>query len=96
MVSTSWHRTILVEYTCGILHDLKTDLQLSSMSLENRQGAYGSLSVKVLSYLFLQQVSRLSRKTFHQIKLELSGQRHILSDLSKHFHEQNPKNTDKH
>ena len=58
------------------------------MSLGKREGAYASLGVKVLSYLFMQQVSRLSRKTFHQIKLELSGQRHILSNLSKHFHEQ--------
>ena len=76
------------EYACGILHDMKTDLKLSKMSLEGRQGAYASLGVKVLSYLLMQQVSRLTRKTFHQIQLELSGQRQILSDLSKHFHEQ--------
>lgn len=69
---------------------LKTDLQLSSISLENRVGAYASLGIKVLSYLFIQDVSRSVRKTFHQIQLELSGQRHLLSTLREHFHEQIP------
>ncbi len=69
---------------------LKTDLQLSSISLENRVGAYVSLGIKVLSYLFIQDVSRSVRKTFHQIQLELSGQRHLLSTLSEHFQEQIP------
>ena len=67
---------------------LKTDLQLSKMSSRGRKGAYTDIGVKVLSYLLLQDVSRSVRKTFHQIQLELSGQRHILSDLSKHFQEQ--------
>lgn len=69
---------------------LKTDLKLSKMSLEGRQGAYASLCVKMIGYLQGQQVSRWSGKTFHQIQLELSGQRHILSTLRKHFHEQIP------
>ncbi len=76
------------EYACGILHDLKTDLKLSSMSLENRQGAYANLGVKVISYLLRQQVSRSVHKTFHQIQLEFSGQRQMLATLSSHFHEQ--------
>lgn len=59
------------------------------MSLKARQGAYASLSVKVLSYLFIQQVSRLSGKTFYQIQLELSGQRHFLATLSEYLYEQN-------
>ena len=67
---------------------LKTDLQLSKMSSRGRKGAYADIGVKVLSYLLLQDVSQSVRKTFHQIQLELSGQRHILSALSKHFHEQ--------
>ena len=37
---------------------LKTDLKISKMSLTGRQGAYASLGVKVLSYLFMQHVSR--------------------------------------
>ena len=69
---------------------LKTDMKLSKMRLTGRQGASASLCVKVMSYLQIQQVSRLSRKTFHQIQLELSGQRHILSTLREHFHEQIP------
>lgn len=67
---------------------LKTDLKLSKMSLETREGAYTTLGVKVISYLMLQDVSRSVGKTFHQIQLELSGQRHIVSALRKHFHEQ--------
>ena len=80
----------MAEYACGPLHDLKTDLKLSSMSLEGRQGAYANLGLKVLSYLLIQQVSRSTWKTFHQIQLTLSGQRQMLSDLSTHFHEQIP------
>ena len=47
------------EYACGILHDLKTDLKLSSMSLEGRHGAYANLGVKVMSYLLIQQVKQV-------------------------------------
>ena len=49
----------LAEYACGILHDLKTDLKLSSMSLEDRQSASANLCIKVISYLLMQQVSHL-------------------------------------
>ena len=77
------------EYAWGILHDLKTDLKLSAMSLEGRHGAYANLGVKVMSYLLIQQVSRSVRKTFHQTQLELTGQRQMLSTLSAHFHEHN-------
>ena len=66
---------------------LKIDIKLSSISLEKRQGAYASLGIKILSYLLILKVSRSPRKTFHQIQLELSGQRHLLADLSEHFHE---------
>ena len=67
---------------------LKSYLKLSKMSLETREGAYACLGIKVISYLLMQDVSRSVRKTFHQMQLELSGQRHILSALRKHFHEQ--------
>ena len=60
------------------------------MSLENRQGAYANLGVKVLSYLLMQHLGKSVRKSYHQIKLELSGNRHLLSTLSEHFHEQIP------
>ena len=68
---------------------LKTDLRLSAMSLHHRNGAYGTLGIKVLSYLMIQQVSRSTRLTFHQIKLQLSGERQMLSTISAHFHEPN-------
>ncbi len=58
------------------------------MSLENKHGAYTNLGVKVIGYLKMQHVSRSVRKTFHQVQLELSGQRHMLFTLSAHFHEQ--------
>ncbi len=67
---------------------LKTDLNLTSMRLKGRNGAYANLAVKVMSYLLIQDVSRCVRKTFHQIKLELMGQRQMLSDLSAHFHDE--------
>ena len=69
---------------------LKTDLRLSAMSLHHRNGAYGTLGIKVLSYLMIQQVSCSTRLTFHQIKLQLSGERQMLSNISAHFHERNP------
>ena len=68
---------------------LKTDLRLSAMSLHHRNGAYGALGIKVLSYLMIQQVSRSTQRTFHQIKLKLSGERQMLSIISSHFHEPN-------
>ncbi len=67
---------------------LNTELKLSSMSLENTQGAYASLGIKILSYLFWQKVSCSTRKTFHQIKLELSGKRDMLSELRSHVHDE--------
>ena len=70
---------------------LKTDLKLSKMSLEGRQGGYASLGVKLMSYLLIQHLSRLTHKTFHQIQLELSGQRQMLLEIMTHFHEPNLK-----
>ena len=69
---------------------LKTDLKLSAMSLHQRNGAYASLGIKIFSYLMIQQVSRSTRLTFHQVKLQLSGQRQMLAIIRTHFHEQNP------
>ena len=62
---------------------LKTDLKLSAISLEGRQGAYANLGIKIVSYLLLQQVSRSVRLTFHQTQLQLSGKRQMLSTLSE-------------
>ncbi len=67
---------------------LKTDLKLFSMSLGKRQGAYASLGIKILSYLLILKVSCSTRKTFHQIQLELSGKRKMLSELREHFHDE--------
>ena len=68
---------------------LKTDLRLSAMSLHQRNGAYGTLGIKIFSYLMIQQVRHSTRLTFHQIKLQLSAERQMLSIISAHFHEQN-------
>ena len=68
---------------------LKTDLNLSAMSLEGRQGAYANLGVKVINYPMLQRVKCWTRHTFHQGQLELSGQRQTLFEISAHFHEHN-------
>lgn len=57
------------------------------MSLESTQGAYAGLGIKVLSYLMLLQVSILERRTFHQIQLQLTGQRQMLVGIKAHFHE---------
>ncbi len=52
--------------------------------------AYVNLGVKkVVRYLMLQRVRRSMRRTFHQIQLELSGQRQMLFEISAHFHEHN-------
>ena len=69
-----------------VWHHRKTDLNLSSISLEGRQGAYATLGIKIVSYLLLQQVSRSMRLPFHQTQLQLSGKRQMLSTLSEHFH----------
>ena len=70
---------------------LKSNLQVSAMSLQSREGAYVSLGVKVMSYLMLLQISISERRTFHQIQLQLTGERHILMDFITHFHTITPK-----
>ena len=69
----------------------KSNLHVSAMSLQSRQGAYISLGVKVMSYLMLLQISISERRTFHQIQLQLTGERHTLIELIAHFHEIIPK-----
>ena len=70
---------------------LKSSLRVSAMRLESRQGAYVSLGVKVMSYLMLLQISIAERRTFHQIQLQLTGERQTLLDFMTHFHQHNPK-----
>ena len=70
---------------------LKSSLHVSAMSLQSRQGAYTSLGIKVISYLMLLQISIAERRTFHQIQLQLTGERQTLIDFMTHFHEINPK-----
>ena len=69
----------------------KSNLHVSAMSLESRQGAYVSLGIKVMSYLMLLQMSISERRTFHQIQLQLTGERYTLTELIAHFHEIIPK-----
>ena len=70
---------------------LKSSLRVCAMSLESREGAYVSLGIKVMSYLMLLQISISERRTFHQIQLQLTGERQTLSELMTHFHKLNPK-----
>ena len=70
---------------------MKTNLHVSAMSLQSREGAYVSLGVKVISYLMLLQISIAERRTFHQIQLQLTGERQILRDFITHFHTITPK-----
>ena len=69
----------------------KSNLQISAMSLQSREGAYVSLGIKVMSYLMLLQISISERRTFHQIQLQLTGERQTLIDFMTHFHEIIPK-----
>ena len=70
---------------------LKSNLHVSAMSLQSREGAYVSLGIKVISYLMLLQISISERRTFHQIQLQLTGERQTLIELMTHFHEIIPK-----
>ena len=70
---------------------LKSNLRGFAMSLESREGTYVGLSIKIISYLILLQVSISERRTFHQIQLQLTGKRQILIDFMTHFHELTPK-----
>ena len=70
---------------------LKSSLHVSAMSLQSREGAYVSLGIKVISYLILLQVSIAERRTFHQIQLQLTGDRQRLTDFITHFHQLIPK-----
>ena len=70
---------------------LKSSLHVSAMSLESREGAYASLGIKVMSYLMLLQISISEKRTFHQIQLQLTGERQTLVDFMAHFHQPNLK-----
>ena len=70
---------------------LKSNLHVSAMSLESREGTYVGLGIKVMSYLMLLQISIAERRTFHQIQLQLTGERQTLMDFMTHFHQHNPK-----
>ena len=70
---------------------LKSSVRVSTMSLESREGAYASLGIKAMSYLMLLQVSISERRTFHQIQLQLTGERQTLIELIAHFQQLNPK-----
>ncbi|RKU32281.1 hypothetical protein C6499_03470 [Candidatus Poribacteria bacterium] len=70
---------------------LKSNLHVSAMSLQSREGTYVSLGIKVISYLMLLQISISERRTFHQIQLQLTGERQILTDFITHFHTIIPK-----
>ena len=69
----------------------KSNLRVSAMSLQSREGAYVSLGIKVISYLILLQISISERRTFHQIQLQLTGERQTLTDFITHFHTIIPK-----
>ena len=71
---------------------LKSNLHVSAMGfLQSREGAYVSLGIKVISYLMLLQISISERRTFHQIQLQLTGERQTLIELIAHFHDIIPK-----
>ena len=80
--------------TFGAMVLLFSNLNLSSMRLQGRDGAYATLGVKVMGYLLLLGVSRSTGRTFYQIQLEMSGQREMLFTIIAHFHELDTKNTD--
>ena len=69
----------------------KSNLHVSAMSLQSRRGAYVSLGIKVMSYLMLLQISISERRTFHQIQLQLTGERQTLTHFITHFHKIIPK-----
>ena len=66
---------------------MKSNLKLSEMSLSSRRGAYASVGIKVLGYLVLVNMRVSTGRTFHQIQLELSGQRERFGAILAHFHQ---------
>ena len=70
---------------------LKTHLHVSAMRLQSREGAYVSLGIKVMSYLMLLQISISERRTFHQIQLQLTGEKQTRTDFITHFRTITPK-----
>ncbi len=50
-----------------------------------------SENLKVMRYLMVLQISISERRTFHQIRLQLTGERQMLIEFMAHFHKPNPK-----
>ena len=66
--------------------NLKSIVHLNEIRLHGRDGAYAGLAVKVLSYLLLVNLAEATGLTFHQMVLELSGERSLLAHILEHFH----------
>ena len=66
---------------------MKSNMKLSEMSLSSRRGASASVGVKVLGYLVLVNMRVSTGRSFHQIQMELSGQRELFGAIMAHFHE---------
>lgn len=54
---------------------------------EVKKGAYLSVGIKVLGYLVLVNMRVSTGRSFHQIQMELSGQRKMFGAIMAHFHE---------
>lgn len=65
---------------------LKALLQLGSMSLHGRAGAYSGIAVKLLSYLMGLFLSEETGKTLHQIKMALRKEVYPEVFFVEHFH----------
>ncbi len=82
LVATSWYRTVLETSE-------NRSPTFSNEFASPKWGLMDPLGIKIISYIMIQEVRRSAWLTFHQIKLQLSGQRQTLSIISDHFHELN-------
>jgi hypothetical protein len=65
---------------------LKNDLQIHRIRLRGREGVYGMVAIKLLAYLVMEELSALTRLTFHQIKNYAKRQIDLCSFFGEHFH----------
>jgi len=65
---------------------LKTDLQIHKVRMQDREGVYAMVGIKVLAYLLMEHLSFQTGLAFHQIKIKAKREINICSFFSEHFH----------
>ena len=79
-----WHKHHGIEQ---FWRHLKSIVNLASMSLMGRDGAYATIGIKVLAYLLLLLIAQESNLTLYRVKVMVQQELEASQFFNEHFHE---------